>query len=130
MENNPEYLDFELSDNTIVPNEPVELTIRLCYKKLREDTVYAMEVLDNVKAVPIEGKLLNSRAENAKVLEFTEPEDQTNNVEESDTSYPYCKLLLEFSESGVYELCFRRTDKDFDHIDFDTVAIVYRITVE
>ena len=129
--NKPYEIVFTVSNNSITKNEPFEVTIRLCYKELEENTVYAMRVFDNARIEPLEGNLLESNDRNALILGFVEPDAQTEyNEDEPYASNPYCKFRVEFLEAGTYELCVKRVFKDFDYIDFsDGCLIRYRINV-
>ena len=126
MENHPKYLDFELSDNTIVPNIPVELTIRWCLGNLEDDEIFSIKRLDNLNMELIEGDLYND-SNNAIFVKFIQPnENSSSDNDDAYTLYPYCKLRMSFSEAGSYELRFLHTTEDVMDADF-TGGYMYKV---
>lgn len=107
------YLDFELSEQNIKTNTPIELTVKYCSGELDKDEVYIIQKLNDVDMQLLEGTLLECDDESVLFVDFVRPENQIeSDSEENDDFVCYCKLSLIFKKAGTYDFCIKRTDKN------------------
>ena len=124
-------LDFELSEEPVKKNIPVELTVKWCPSYLAEDKVLSIMRLNNVEMKLLEGELFKSDDENALFVRLVQPCVNTSE-KENDFVVPkkYCKLLMEFKEAGSFELRFMSTKETVLSSNFNDGYMYKIINVE
>ena len=113
-------LDFELSENEIKTDMPVEITVRWCQKYLEDEDLFSIMKLENVEMELLEGELIESDDLHAIFVKFIRPIEDVYN--EKDSPYylcPYCKLKLTFKKSGSYKLRFMHTNQSILNSNFN-----------
>lgn len=117
------YYNYEFSDEIIKKDIPVELTIRCCFEELGDINILAIELLEDVETILLEGKLFEWNDKNAIFVEFVNPPKQEVNSDiTQDSPYflnPYCKLRLVFKKAGTYMLRLKGSSKNDPWSNFD-----------
>ena len=123
------YLAFNLSEQDIKTNTPIELTVKYCSGELDKNEAYVIQLIDDVEMELLEGTLLECDDENVLFVDFVRPENQIeSDSKENEDLLPYIKLSLIFKKAGTYDFCIKRTDKN-DPVFVFNACIYKTITV-
>ena len=128
--NHQKLLEFDLSNEVVRQNEPIDVLVKWCPVYLDDDELFSMKKIDNLEIQLLEGELYKSDA-NAIFIRFIQPSDIANYSDDNNNNhYPYCKLRLTFKKPGSYELRFKRTKESILDSNFEDGYMYKKIKVQ